>query len=188
MFSLISSVHCVPRRGVVIVLESNIFRCIRDTVIMSPQTYPFRNNDLPIQFEIIDEFLGLPFAFRRYEVGMEKISCTILITALLLGCSGKGDEVAALVAAGSVLTAAQLAQSKGQLRQPGTTSNCNVFCGPCEVPCGNQCEPYGTLCYLPPGSACYGGQSADRGYNPQKSDDSDCGDGTANLLLVPIAH
>lgn len=119
---------------------------------------------------------------------MKSISSAILITALLLGCSGKGNEVAVLVAAGSVLTAAQLAQSEGQLRQPGDTRECYVFCGPCEVPCGDQCVPYGTLCHRATGSACYGGQSGDRGYNPQIHDQSDCNDGTTDYLLVPIAQ
>ncbi len=80
---------------------------------------------------------------------------TVMVVPLC--CSGKGGQVAALVAAGGVAQAVQLARAQDPKHQR-TSETCCQLCGTGYFPCGDECRPNGWLlsCFEPPGCACYG--------------------------------
>ena len=113
---------------------------------------------------------------------MKGASSVIAVVALACACSDKGDEVAALVAAGSILTVVQMAQDRGAPATGPGDEDCLFPCGPCEVPCGDHCLPFGTLCYEAPRQACYGG-SPD---TPRRPSRTSCPDPGALDLVLPL--
>ena len=111
---------------------------------------------------------------------MKTTACLVVLIFATSGCSGKGDAVAALVALGSALTVVQLARAQAET-QP---KECTTFCEVCTFPCGNSCVPYGTLCYDPPGSACWQGGERLSDKPPQITHEEQCPSQLG--IMVPI--
>ena len=89
-----------------------------------------------------------------------------LCLCLGAGCSNpKYREAGAVAAMAGILTFVQAARSKAHARP-----SCSTFCDGCTFPCGNQCVPYGTLCYDPPGAACKGSNQVCEKWNNGKGD------------------
>lgn len=82
----------------------------------------------------------------------------IMIAAGMLGagCKSSGGAKAAealtVLAVAGTLSAVQAA--KAQRSKNRRDQTCARQCGPCEVPCGDDCLPYGSYCTRPPGKAC----------------------------------
>lgn len=92
---------------------------------------------------------------------MKAALSTLFAAVLLLGCNGSKDYTALGVAGtAATLTVIQMARSKDPNLYTGER-DCSVICRACEVPCGNECMPYGTLCYSPPGRACWESKRTD---------------------------
>ncbi|MBN2530949.1 MAG: hypothetical protein JXR76_31470 [Deltaproteobacteria bacterium] len=92
------------------------------------------------------------------------------------GCSGKGGEVAAVVATGATLKAVQVAREKKSPQRLSASSqgDCCVVCGECTFPCGNRCVANGTLCTRPKGCACTADESVPEGTPRPEPNPIDC--------------
>jgi len=111
-----------------------------------------------------------------------------MIAMLLLGCSGKGDQVAMWVATGAVLTAVHAIQKERRHNHGETEQPCTMFCGPGEVPCGDTCFPSGTLCYDAPAGACYGGDPTAEGVEMHTPNGSTNDGRTVYIPLINPLH
>ena len=87
---------------------------------------------------------------------MKRTIFIVAATLIIFGCGGSRREKEGAVVAGvaGALTAVQIARAKSLQVQP-TKETCTHFCTFCTFPCGDHCLPYGSMCILPPGKACW---------------------------------
>lgn len=64
-----------------------------------------------------------------------------------------GVDAAAVVATAAVIGTIQAARAQNPDHRDKDGA-CRFYCDPCEVPCGDDCLPYGAFCFEPPGRAC----------------------------------
>ena len=62
------------------------------------------------------------------------------------------------VAAGIAVTAAIIQTARSQSKPLKSAKECCAICDHCTFPCGDGCAPIGTVCFKPPGCACYDSQ------------------------------
>jgi hypothetical protein len=84
-----------------------------------------------------------------------RIIIVIALIAVFFGCKSGGSVGPAIAVAtmAASMSVVQMARAKDP-RVQAVKGDCLVICGPCEVPCGNSCLSYGSICYSPPGKAC----------------------------------
>jgi len=87
---------------------------------------------------------------------MTRSLLVVACSAALIGCGGKGGELGAVLAVAGTLKVIQSVRARSVAVQPSSIE-CHVYCDGCSFPCGDNCVPWGTLCYDPPGRACWKG-------------------------------
>jgi hypothetical protein len=87
-----------------------------------------------------------------------RILMSLLMVATLSGCkrgsAGNAAEAVVALTMAATVSAIQAARARSPDRR-STRKDCTHICGPCEVPCGDECLPYGTACLSKPGRACW---------------------------------
>ena len=86
------------------------------------------------------------------------IACSLIVSFLVAGCGGSksGTDAIVVAVAAATMKAAQMIQEERR-KNRGETYECTKYCTYNEVPCGDDCVPYGSICYAAPKHACYGG-------------------------------
>jgi hypothetical protein len=90
---------------------------------------------------------------------MKRIIALGLLASMLGGCGGNkaaGDAAVFVATAAATMQAAQMIQEKRR-KNRGESHECTNYCTFEEVPCGDDCLPYGSACFIAPRRACYGG-------------------------------
>ena len=90
---------------------------------------------------------------------MKRSIVAALVVLMLTGCGGGSNtaaEATVVAVAAATMQAAQKIQEKRRQNR-GESYECTNYCTHDEVPCGDECVPYGSVCYVAPRRACYGG-------------------------------
>ena len=121
---------------------------------------------LPLIDDVI--LLGMKLSFRWAVI--------VLLVIAMAGCSGKGGQVAAVVATGATLKAVQTIREHRSPQQFSSSSkgDCCIVCSECTFPCGNKCVSNGTLCTHPRGCACTADESIPEGTPLPEPNPYDC--------------
>jgi hypothetical protein len=104
---------------------------------------------------------------------MKRLIALGLLVSILSGCGGSktAGEAAIVAVAAATMQAAQKIQEERR-RNRGESYECTNYCTFDEVPCGDDCVPYGSVCYIAPRRACYGGDpNAPEEPQPRRADE-----------------
>ena len=88
-----------------------------------------------------------------------RVFIVLLVAVGLSGCKksggigAKGGEAIAVATVAATMAVVQTARAQAKSAR-NAKRDCAIICDPCEVPCGDECLPYGAVCYSPRGRAC----------------------------------